>query len=108
METAMHVAHFGNSSKQSKVEVGDLVTLVGKVSYVDGSDGSFKVEFVNPLNLSDTVQCDAFIDSNMVCRPSPTAFDIDRQMKIDRLKELDKEREALIKELGLDDETPTE
>ena len=99
METAMHIAHFGPEGGV-KPQDGDLITLVARVRHYDDSDNTFQFDVIDPVDHSKTECVDTFIGINYVCRPSPSAYPIERSVIEAKLKALDAARADLLKDLG--------
>ncbi len=95
----MHIAHFG-AEGGVKPQDGDLVTLVARVRHFDDSDNTFQFDVVDPVDHSKMECVDTFIGTNFICRPSPSAYPIERSVIEAKLKALDATREDLLKDLG--------
>ncbi|MFY0658116.1 MAG: hypothetical protein JXR12_15365 [Neptunomonas phycophila] len=79
---------------------GDLVTLVAKVRHFDSSDNTFQFDVVNPSDPSELECVDTFISTKFVCRPSPSAFPIERHKVEQELEAVEEKRKQLLRELG--------
>lgn len=86
-----------------KIQSGDLVTLVGYVRNVD-STGRLDLAIMDQTDHTKTIEMEHWVGPRYLCKPSDTAYGIERDLKHNKLQRLQKERDQLMIEItALDD-----